>query len=254
MTGDATATVATAAVGDPGTAAPATGDELWATPAQRQAAARDAYRRSLHHDGDALTAAAVAAQFGRPLRWAQERIAEVRNEPDHCSDERSAGNSRRSAAPDGRSTQVRARSANHRRAGRPVPASRAARRFDTSIAVVVAVVAAAASYGHMLHGAHLAGEPAWIARAWPTTVDGLVLATSRSILRRRRNGVPVPFLTWFGFALGLAASLTANVIAADPGVVDPLLVRRLVAAWPPVALFITYETIAADHGELEEHP
>jgi hypothetical protein len=43
----------------------------------------------------------------------------------------------------------------------------------------------------------------------------------------------------------LVASVAANVAAAHPTVVG-----RLIAAWPPVALFIAYETLAADHGDL----
>jgi hypothetical protein len=42
--------------------------------------------------------------------------------------------------------------------------------LDTAITLAVALVAAAASYGHMLDVALLAGEPVWIARAFPITV------------------------------------------------------------------------------------
>jgi len=90
----------------------------------------------------------------------------------------------------------------------------------------------------------LAGE-GWLAWVLPVSVDGMMLATGRSILRRRRTGIAAPFLSWFGLTLGLVASVAANVAAAEP-----TLVGRLIAAWPPVALFIAYETLAADHGEL----
>jgi hypothetical protein len=33
---------------------------------------------------------------------------------------------------------------------------------------------------------------------------------------------------------------------------EPSIIGRLLAAWPPVALFITYETLAADHGEFRD--
>jgi hypothetical protein len=203
-------------------------DGQWASPAERRAAARDAYERSLTA-GDPLTPAALAARFGRSVRWAQERIAEVRNERSGRSGGRSTGAGKRS----GKGLPV---------SGNAQP-GRGAQRLDAFIVVVVALVAAAASYEHQRSLAVLAGEGD-LAYVLPISVDGMMLATSRSILRRRRSGVPVPFLSWFGFALGFVASVAANVAAADP-----TLVGRLLAAWPPVALFIAYETLAADHGE-----
>ncbi|MGH9214166.1 MAG: DUF2637 domain-containing protein, partial [Acidimicrobiales bacterium] len=240
------------------TATPPTGDG-WASAADRQAAARDAYRRSIGH-GDPLTAAVLADRFDRSLRWAQERIAEIRNqrstETDRrsveqdgrrtTSDGRSTTGGERSTVEDGRSTTGRGLRTGGGRAGQEAQPSGAGQRFDTFIAVVVALVAAAASYEHQRSLAELAGEGA-LAWALPISVDGMMLATSRSILRRRRAGVTVPFLSWFGFGLGFAASVAANVAAAEP-----TLVGRLLAAWPPVALFITYETLAADHGEFRD--
>jgi hypothetical protein len=206
-------------------------DRQWASPAERRAAARDAYERSID-DGDLLPPAALAARFGRSVRWAQERIAEVRNQRSAAADRRSA----RSAGAGNRSGKGPPVSGN----GQP---SRGAQRLDAFIVVVVALVAAAASYEHQRGLAVLAGEGD-LAYVLPISVDGMMLATSRSILRRQRSGIPVPFLSWFGFALGFVASVAANVAAADP-----TLVGRLLAAWPPVALFIAYETLAADHGE-----
>ena len=111
---------------------------------------------------------------------------------------------------------------------------------------MVALVAAAASYQHQRTLAALAGE-GWLAWALPISVDGMMLAAGRSILRRRRAGIRARFLSWFGFTLGFVASVAANVAAAHP-----TLVGRLIAAWPPVALFIAYETLAADHGDLPD--
>ncbi len=102
-------------------------------------------------------------------------------------------------------------------------------RLDTMIVAIVALVAAAAFYQHQRTLAALAGE-GWLAWALPISVDGMMLATGRSILRRRRADNPVPFLSWFGFTLGLIASVAANVAAAHP---TPM--ARLIAAWPPVA-------------------
>lgn len=51
-----------------------------------------------------------------------------------------------------------------------------ARRDHHALVALVALVAAAASYGHLLNVAPMAGENPWIAKAFPITVDGLVLA------------------------------------------------------------------------------
>jgi hypothetical protein len=118
-----------------------------------------------------------------------------------------------------------------------------AQRIDSVIVAVVALVAAVASYEHQRTLAVLAGEGG-LAYVLPVSVDGMMLATSRSILRRRRAGLRVPGLSWFGFLLGFVGSVAANVAAAEP-----TLAGRLVAAWPPVALFIAYETLAVDHGD-----
>jgi hypothetical protein len=59
--------------------------------------------------------------------------------------------------------------------------------------------------------------------------------------------VPTTTLSWFGFTLGFVASVAANVATAHPTPVG-----RFIAAWPPLALFIAYETLAADHGDLPD--
>jgi hypothetical protein len=210
----------------------ATVPDAWLGPAERQAAARDAYRRSVD-DGAPLSAAALAAQFDRSPRWAQDRIAEARRQrstllPLNGSD--GAGHAPFASQP----------------ATSQPPVSSTAQRLDTLVVAVVALVAAAASYQHQRSLAALAGE-GWLAWALPVSVDGMMLATGRSILRRRRAGIPAPFLSWFGFTLGFVASVAANVAAAHPTPVG-----RLIAAWPPVALFIAYETLAADDGDLTD--
>jgi Protein of unknown function (DUF2637) len=212
----------------------ATVPDAWLGPAERQAAARDAYRRSVD-DGAPLSAAALAAQFDRSPRWAQDRIAEARRRRNTALRLSSNGS-------DGAGQAFSARQA----AANQTPVGSTAQRLDTLIVAAVALVAAAASYQHQRTLAALAGE-GWLAWALPVSVDGMMLATGRSILRRRRAGIPAPFLSFFGFALGLVASVAANVAAAHP-----TLVGRLIAAWPPVALFIAYETLAADHGDLTD--
>jgi hypothetical protein len=111
------------------------------------------------------------------------------------------------------------------------------RRVTTASVLAVAAVAAVASYEHMRALAELAGE-GW--RAWllPVSVDGLAVAASMTMLVRRRCGEPAGVLPWVALLLGLGASLAANVAAAEPTVVG-----RLVAAWPPVGLLLSYELL-----------
>jgi hypothetical protein len=101
---------------------------------------------------------------------------------------------------------------------------------DTAVVLVVALVAAAASYGHMLHVALLAGEPLWLARAFPLMVDGLAVAA----LRRGEAG-----RGWL--ALALAVSVAANVGAQFPD--HAAAAGPLVSAWPPLALFGTHRLL-----------
>lgn len=124
-------------------------------------------------------------------------------------------------------------------AGEPA-ATPAVRRITTAAVLAVALVAGVASYDHQRVLAELAGE-GWRAYLLPLSVDGLIVAASMSMLVRRRAGEPAGALAWCALLLGLAASLTANVVAADPELVDPVLVSRVVAAWPPIALGLSFE-------------
>jgi len=121
--------------------------------------------------------------------------------------------------------------------GAPAGAPVWVRRVTTASVLAVAAVAAVASYEHMRALAELAGE-GW--RAWllPISVDGLAVAASMTMLVRRRSGQPAGVLPWVALLLGLGASLAANVAAAEPTVVG-----RLVAAWPPVGLLLSYELL-----------
>jgi hypothetical protein len=111
-------------------------------------------------------------------------------------------------------------------------------RVTTVIAVnVVAAVAAAVSFMHMHELAARAGE-GW--RSWlvPLAIDGLVVAASMTMVVRRRAGKPTGLLAWTSITLGIAASLAANIAAAEP-----TLIGRAVAAWPPIALLLAYELL-----------
>jgi hypothetical protein len=122
------------------------------------------------------------------------------------------------------------------------------RRITTASVLAVALVAAVASYEHMRALAELAGE-GW--RSWllPISVDGLAVAASMTMLVRRRGGQSAGTLPWLALLLGLGASLAANVAAADPTAVG-----RVVAAWPPVGLLLSYELLLQQHNGIRGGP
>jgi Protein of unknown function (DUF2637) len=217
------------------------GQPQWATGAERQAAARRGYLRSVA-DGTPLTGVALGAMFDRSGRWGSQRILEARRHP----------------APDVPGSGSPASGSGPAPAGLPFASPAASRQADaeqpaaalppagtnvgisrtTTLAVLaVALVAAIASYDHQRLLAELAGEE-W--RAWllPISVDGLILTASRTMLTRHRAASSAGWLAWTAMLAGLTASLAANVAGAQP-----TLVGRLVAAWPPVALLLAYELL-----------
>jgi hypothetical protein len=82
----------------------------------------------------------------------------------------------------------------------------------------------------MLDVALVAGEPLWIARAFPITVDGLALAA----LRRGPDG-----RRWL--ALAAAVSIAANILAHYPH--HAAAAGPIVSAWPPLALYGTHRLL-----------
>jgi hypothetical protein len=220
------------------------------TPADRQAAARRAYGASVEA-GRPLTGADLGRQFGRTARWGRMQISKARaelNGHDYSPDHRNGTERPISREPDrsdrdpppvirepagarAHAERLGGRLNGHHPSGYDGEASRRP-WLDTAITLIVAVVAAAASYGHMLDVALLAGEPLWIARAFPITVDGLVLAALRRGVDGRR---------WL--ALGAAVSIAANVLAQFPE--QAAAAGPIVSAWPPLALYGTHRLL---HG------
>lgn len=179
----------------------------------RQAEARDAYRASLSA-GAPLTARQLAEMFERSDRWGRQVIA------DTVASDRPNGNH---PEPD--------RQPHAEDPAEPAAARKRSRSvLDSGITLVVGLVAAFASYGHMLDVALWAGEPVWIARAFPVTVDGLVLAA----LRRGEQG-----RHWL--ALGAAVSVAANVLAQFPEAAASA--GPVVSAWPPLPLYGTHRLL-----------
>ena len=143
----------------------------------------------------------------------------------------------------------------------PAPSPRGidrAIRLSTAAAVLaVAGIAAYVSYGHAYAVVRAHGETGITARLEPATIDGLVYASSMVVLYAARQRVPVPSLARWLLALGIAATLTANM--AQGWSHGP--VGAVVAAWPAVSLVGSYELLvwlirtcgAADRGPSAGH-
>jgi len=85
-------------------------------------------------------------------------------------------------------------------------------RVSTAIAVLaVAGVAAYVSYWHAYAVVRAHGETGVTARLEPATIDGLVYASSMLNLYAARHRLPVPALARWLLALGIVATLAANM-------------------------------------------
>src|SRR5438876_7765922 len=113
-------------------------------------------------------------------------------------------------------------------------------RLSTAAAVLaVAGIAAYVSYWHAYAVVQAHGESGITARLEPATIDGLVYASSMVNLYAARHRVPVPSLARWLLALGIAATLTANM--AQGWSHGP--VGAVIAAWPAVSLVGSYELL-----------
>jgi uncharacterized protein DUF2637 len=134
---------------------------------------------------------------------------------------------------------------------------RAIRLSTVAAVLVVAGIAAYVSYGHAYAVVRAHGETGITARLEPATIDGLVYASSMVVLYAARHRMPAPSLARWLLALGIAATLTANMAQGwSHG-----LVGAVVAAWPAVSLVGSYELLvwlirtcgAADRGPSAAH-
>jgi hypothetical protein len=113
-------------------------------------------------------------------------------------------------------------------------------RLSTAAAVLaVAAIAAYVSYGHAYAVVRAHGATGIAARLEPATIDGLVYASSMVVLYAARHRVRVPSLARWLLALGIAATLTANM--AQGWSHGPA--GAVVAAWPAVSLVGSYELL-----------
>jgi hypothetical protein len=105
--------------------------------------------------------------------------------------------------------------------------------------VLVAAVAGVVSYDHALAVVRANGESGAVSLLYPATIDGLVYSASMAMLDAARRGVPAPRLARWLLALGIGATLAANVASGlrfGP-------VGALVAAWPALAVVGSYELL-----------
>jgi len=121
-----------------------------------------------------------------------------------------------------------------------VSAADRAIRVSTAVAVLgVAGIAAYVSYQHALEVVRAHGENGITARLEPATIDGLVYSSSMVVLYAARHRLPVPALARWLLALGIVATLAANV--AHGWSHGP--VGAAVAAWPAASLVGSYELL-----------
>ena len=119
----------------------------------------------------------------------------------------------------------------------------------------MAGVAAYVSYWHAYAVVCAHGETGVTARLEPATIDGLVYASSMVNLYAARHRLLVPVLARWLLALGIVATLAANM--AQGWSHGP--VGAVIAAWPAVSLVGSYELLVwiirtASAGDLDRGP
>jgi hypothetical protein len=121
-----------------------------------------------------------------------------------------------------------------------VSAADRAIRISTAVAVLgVAGIAAYVSYWHAYEVVRAHGESGVTARLEPATIDGLVYASSMVVLYAARHQLAVPALARWLLAMGILATLAANVAHGWPN--GPI--GAAVAAWPAASLVGSYELL-----------
>ena len=185
--------------------------------------------RELWRQDPTITGVELSRRFGCEASWGRKQIAAARQQ--HAGQDAATQPARVPAIDNGPDDEPGTRDT----PDVPRPAPPARHWIDTGTVLLVALVAAAASYGHMLEVALHAGEPVWLARAFPVTVDGLALAA----LRRGPTG-----RRWL--ALALVVSVAGNVLAQFPDAAAAA--GPVVSAWPPLALYGTHRLLQREEA------
>lgn len=106
-------------------------------------------------------------------------------------------------------------------------------------AAMVAGIAAWSSYSHMVHVALGFGERPEVAWLLPFSVDGMLVVASVAMVDDKHSGRRVRPMARVAFAAGVAASIAANIAAAQP-----TWGARIVAAWPALASLLVVEMLS----------
>jgi hypothetical protein len=121
-----------------------------------------------------------------------------------------------------------------------VSAAGRANRVSATVAVLgVPGIAAYISYWHAYEVISAHGESGVTARLEPATIDGLVYCSSMVVLYAARHQLRVPTLVRWLLALGIVATLAANL--AHGWSHGPI--GATVAAWPAASLVGSYELL-----------
>ncbi|RAS65630.1 uncharacterized protein DUF2637 [Lentzea atacamensis] len=112
--------------------------------------------------------------------------------------------------------------------------------------IVVALVAGIVSYDHLHTVAVAAGEQSWIAKLVPLSADGLLVSASLSAFVAKWQGRKVHGMTKLSLAVGLTASVAANIASPFVGGLTGTgqdILAAIVGAWPAIALALSFEEV-----------
>jgi hypothetical protein len=105
-------------------------------------------------------------------------------------------------------------------------------------AVIVAVVAGAASFEHIASVAIGVGERAWVGYSLPFAIDGLIVVGVAALLEDKRHARQGRLSARLAVLVGVVATLAANIASAEPTGT-----ARLVAITAPVSFLLSVEVL-----------
>ena len=115
-------------------------------------------------------------------------------------------------------------------------------------AFIVAGVAGAASFEHIASVAIAAGERPWVGYTLPLAIDGLIVVGVAALLEDKRHGRTGRLSARLAVAVGVLATLAANIASAQP-----TWTARLVAVAAPVSFLLSIEVLTRT-GRPAKHP
>jgi hypothetical protein len=115
-------------------------------------------------------------------------------------------------------------------------------------AFIVAGVAGAASFEHIASVAIAAGERPWVGYTLPLAIDGLIVVGVAALLEDKRHGRTGRMSARLAVAVGVLATLAANIASAQP-----TWTARLVAVAAPISFLLSIEVLTRS-GRPAKHP